>query len=81
VDDAIKFVPDSYKHLFIDVPIDFKREIKTDIIRSLQDLAGVPVSSEGRLFTSKSAYYACIDDRLKHPFTKETFTIATGDSL
>lgn len=81
VDDAIKFVPDSYKHLFIDVPIDFKREFKTDIIRSLQDLAGVPVSSEGRLFTSKSSYYSCIDERLKHPFTKETFTVATGDSL
>jgi hypothetical protein len=37
----------------------------------------------GKLFTSKSAYNACVDQSgfLRHPFTREQPVIATGDSI
>lgn len=80
LDFAISKVPPDYKSLFTKVPEDFKKNFSTNIMRSLQDIAGVSVSPMGRLFTSRPVYNKAIVDYLRHPFTMPTFTIATGDN-
>lgn len=62
---------------FIEVPIDFKRDFEIDLITALQDIASVPTSPLGRLFTSEKYYQKAIVDQ-EYPFVQDEITISTN---
>lgn len=67
-------------NLFIDVPVEYKRDFEKDINRALMDLAGI--SSTGvRKFINAKNYKACITSTRKNPFTKDILTIGLHDKL
>lgn len=78
INQAIYNLSARYKHLFTDVPVDFKESFKVNLVKSLQEIAGVSVAPMGRLFTSRPVYHSVCDSKLEHPFTKETLIISTG---
>lgn len=78
---AISKVPARLKEFFMPIPVDFYSAFKQDINMSLQDIAGVSVAGNDKLFTSREAYQQMEDSRFRHPFYKEQFTISTGDSI
>lgn len=72
-------LPEHMKANFLSVPTDLYVNFETNILKSLQDLAGVSVGSFGKLFTSLSVYNDCITDMLEHPFISESIVISTQD--
>lgn len=85
IDNAINQVPVHHRHLFIDVPVDFKKSFETNLVKALQDIAGVSVAPMGKLFTSKPTFIQACNrgkaEGLKHPFYKDEFTISTGSDI
>lgn len=74
--DALADLSPDVQQYFIQVPIDFKRDFEVNLIKSLQDIASVPVAPLGRLFTSEKYYQrALIPD---YPFTQQEITISTN---
>ena len=61
--------------------MDLKHGFEINIIRSLQDLAGIAISSGGKLFNSPIVYNQCIDENLYHPFISQEIIISTGDDI
>jgi len=66
------------KQFFEPIPIDFKDSFEMNIIKALQDIAGVSASPVGKLFTSRSSYREACKEELSHPFTKDAIILATG---
>nr|DAY17816.1 MAG TPA: terminase [Caudoviricetes sp.] len=81
IEEVIEGLPDAIKNAFIKVPIDFLKVFKDNVVQSLQDIAGISVAHSGRLFSARKVYQDCIIPELEHPFTRETFTIATQDKI
>lgn len=75
--EAYNLVPADIQSRLIKVPVEHKQAFQTDIIIALQDLAGYSVSSANRLFSSYSAYERCLDDSLKHPFSRNEIVLST----
>ncbi|MBO7615019.1 MAG: hypothetical protein J6T15_04925 [Bacilli bacterium] len=65
------------KKRFIEVPMNFYTDFKANIIRSLQDIAGVPVSAMGKLFSNREAYAKAITEELS-PFIQDEIVISTN---
>lgn len=68
--------PDVQKH-FVEVPIDFRKDFETDLITALQDIASVPTSPLGRLFTSVKHYAKAVEN-MESPFMQDKITISTN---
>lgn len=81
IEKVIDTLPNHLQAKFLKVPVDLKRGFEANIMKSLQDLGGVSVSSSGKLFSSVSVYNACINDKFRHPFIQQSITISTGDQL
>lgn len=62
---------------FIQIPIDFKRDFEIDLITALQDIASVPTSPLGRLFTSEKYYQKAVRGQVS-PMTQNCITISTS---
>lgn len=77
----VEKLPPHMADKFIAVPEDLRLNFTTNILKSLQDLAGVSIGSFGKLFTSVTVYRDCIDERMFHPFIQESVTVATGDPI
>lgn len=79
----IDCLPSYLKELLIPVPVTpFRSKFEADINMALQDIAGVSVAPSGRLFSSRELYAkACSENSLTHPFTKDEFTLSTGDNI
>ena len=60
--DAIKLIPERLLNLFVEVPVDFKSSFTNNIVNAIQDIAGIPIAPQGRLFSSKKHYNACLYD-------------------
>ena len=75
---AVEKLPSAYRHLFVAVPIDFKKSFDIDIITSLQDIAGVSVAPTGKLFSARPVYNRACQTGIEHPFYKDRFIISTG---
>lgn len=74
---ALADLPEHIQNMFIQVPIDFKSDFEVDLITALQDIASVPTSPLGRLFTSSKHYGIAVKDMVS-PFTQEEITISTS---
>jgi hypothetical protein len=77
VDTAYRLLPSFIQINLIQIPVEHKNSFETDIIASLQNLAGISVSSSGKLFSSNVAYNNCINNSLQHPFSREQFILST----
>lgn len=67
--------------LVVAIPVDFKDDFRNDLLKSIQDIAGVSTSPTGQLFTSRPLYNKCVSPVLEHPFTKEQVILSTGDKI
>lgn len=79
--DALDELKEAYNDLFGDVPIDFRKDFESNMLRSIQDILGMNTSPTGGLFTSRPKFYANVTDKLEHPFTKDVLVISTDDQL
>jgi hypothetical protein len=70
-------VPELYKDLFVNPPIDFYTQYKTDVYNTLKEVDGVAVQNELKFFTEASMFYSCVNPSLKHPFSKEEIELST----
>ena len=64
---------------FVEVPENFLSDFEANIIRSLQDIAGVPVAAMGKLFSNRDAYARAITDE-ESPFIQDEIVISTAAS-
>ena len=79
--EAIRDITDyEIKKRFIEVPENFKNDFKNDIIRSLQDIAGVPVSATGKLFSNRDSYAKALIGDIS-PFTQDQIIISTASNV
>lgn len=85
IDFTINNAPERVQELFLEVPLNFKKDFKVDIVSALQDIGGVSIAPLGRLFSAKPVYNRAVergrDGGLKHPFYKERFIISTGSDM
>lgn len=81
IDSMVKELPPHQQTKFLAVPVDLRRGFETNIMKSLQDLGGVSVSSQGKLFTSVSVYNSCVSEKFRHPFIQPSIIISTGDKI
>lgn len=76
--EAIQDIQDyDIKKRFIEVPMNFKKEFEGNIIQALQDIAGVPVSATGKLFSNRDSYARALTDE-ESPFTQDQIVISTN---
>ena len=66
------------KKRFIKVPMNFLSEFEGNIIQALQDIAGVPVSATGKLFSNRDSYARALLQDEESPFVQDQITISTG---
>lgn len=77
--EAIKDINDyDIKKRFIEVPMNFYNEFEGNIIQALQDIAGVPVSATGKLFSNRDSYAKALLLDEESPFVQDQITISTG---
>lgn len=76
--EAIKDIVDyDIKKRFIEVPMNFINEFEGNIIQALQDIAGVPVSATGKLFSNRDSYAKALTDE-DSPFIQDQIVISTA---
>lgn len=76
--DAIDDIDDyDIKKRFIKVPMNFISEFEGNIIQALQDIAGVPVSATGKLFSNRDSYAKALTDE-ESPFVQDQIIVSTG---
>lgn len=63
------------------VPGEYRSEFEQDIDKSLRELAGVATESLLPLIHDKGAIARCAIAEHEHPFSRETFSISTGDDI
>lgn len=64
----------------IDVPGEFKGDFVEDIDQALRDIAGVATDNLAPFIRDRKSVLEAKDDRLVHPFTRETISISTEAS-
>ena len=76
--EAIKDITDyDIKKRFIEVPMNFIKEFEGNIIQALQDIAGVPVASTGKLFSNRDRYASALTEEIS-PFIQDEIVVSTG---
>lgn len=76
--EAIQDIQDyDIRKRFIEIPENFRKEFEGNIIQALQDIAGVPVSALGKLFSNRDAYARALTDE-ESPFMQDQIVISTG---
>ena len=77
VKDAIMCIPLELRSQIIDIPIDFITDFRQNLLQSIQDIAGMTVAGEGKLFNNKEVFNKAIYEPEEPAFIKDTFTIST----
>lgn len=76
--EAIQDIKDyEIRKKLIEIPENFRKEFEGNIIQALQDIAGVPVSALGKLFSNRDAYVAALTDE-ESPFLQDQIIVSTG---
>ena len=76
--DAIKDIKEyDVRKRFIEVPMNFRKEFEGNIIQALQDIAGVPVSATGKLFSNRDSYSKALTSE-ESPFTQDQIVVSTN---
>lgn len=77
IKEAVEALPTIIKLKVLSIPLDFYKDFKNNLIKSIQDIAGESVSGQGRLFNNKEIYKKAIYKPEEDAFIKDTFTIST----
>ncbi len=77
VKEAIEFIPIELRNQIVEVPIDFLTDFKQNLLQSIQDIAGMTVAGQGKLFNSKEHFNQALYIPEIPAFTKDTFIIST----
>lgn len=77
VKEAIEYLPQEFRNKIVDVPIDFLTDFRQNLLQSIQDIAGMTVAGEGKLFNSKEHFNKAVYEPEEPAFTKDTFIIST----
>lgn len=72
-------LPDNIASAIKEVPLELYVDFESNLIYSMQNLAGVAVSPSGRLFTSKRKYNDALDENIPYPFVSNKIVLSTGD--
>lgn len=80
VTDAMNLIPERILPLFVAVPIDFRKRFEENIVTAIQDIAGIPIAPQGRLFSSKKHYNACLYD-YDEDIQEVSVNEATGEEI
>lgn len=80
VKDGISRLSQEYRLLIDEVPMDFFNIYNSNIVQGLQDFSGLSVASTGKLFSSYNTFESCVDDNVPVLFSKNEFTIETGNN-
>ena len=76
--EAIQDIKDyEIRKKLIEIPENFRKEFEGNIIQALQDIAGVPVSALGKLFSNRDAYVNALTEE-ESPFLQDQIVISTG---
>lgn len=75
LEDGVNSLPVELRSLIDFVPKDFKNQYEINIVKSLQDFSGFSVDSQGKLFSNRLVFEACVDDNIADLFSKTAFTI------
>lgn len=74
---AINSLPAHVRSVLTDVPSNFYKNYKQNLIKALQDMSGIAVAPIGKLFTARTVYNLALRDG-PQPFTKETIELSTA---
>ena len=77
IQDAIKHIPIELRTQIIEVPTDYLVDFRTNLLQSIQDIAGMTIAGQGKLFNSKENFDKCVYTPEEPAFTKDTFVIST----
>lgn len=77
VKEAIEYIPIELRNQIVAVPIDFLADFRTNLLQSIQDIAGMTVSGQGKLFNNKELFKQAIYEPEEPTFIKDTFIIST----
>lgn len=69
------------RNLFIDPPEDFRPAFKKNVVKALQNQAGVATKLSGKFFTSYVTWKDCICDLIRHPFKQEVISISDKNNI
>lgn len=75
VGDVYGKLPEYVKAFIMPIPVDFLPDFKRDIFGALMNFGGYSVAPTGKLFSNNAIWQSSIDEDLKHPFSRETFSI------
>lgn len=77
VQKAIESIPTELRQQIVEVPIDFLKDFKQNLLQSIQDIAGMTVAGEGKLFNNKELFNKAIYEPEEKAFLKDSFIIST----
>lgn len=77
VKEAIEYIPIELRNQIVEVPIDFITDFKQNLLQSIQDIAGMTVAGQGKLFNSREHFNQAIYVPEEPVFKKDTFIIST----
>ena len=77
VQKAIESIPTELRQQIVGVPIDFLKDFKQNLLQSIQDIAGMTVAGEGKLFNNKELFNKAIYEPEEKAFLKDSFIIST----
>ena len=81
IEEDVKDIQSRFPGLISEVPVDFRSNFHDDMYKAMQDIAGISTAPTGVLFSSRPTYQKCVDPKLEHPFTKDSFVISTKSNL
>ena len=78
---TVQAIAAAFPNDFAEVPIDFYDAFERNIERALKDIAGVPLGGVRGLPIVRDKYRECFKTDRDHPFTRETITLSTADTV
>lgn len=77
IKDDINKIPAEMRNQIVEVPMDYRKDFSQNLLQSIQDIAGMTVAGQGKLFNNKELFDKCIYTPEEPAFLKDTFTIST----
>jgi intein/homing endonuclease len=81
IHEAIRSLPSRVQDSFITAPIDLKHQFESELISSLQGIAGIAVGTKGDFFNNEQVWNRCESESIPFAFNREEPVLSTGDSV
>ena len=77
IKEAIEYLPTEFKNKIVDVPTDYLKDFRQNLLQSIQDIAGMTVAGTGKLFNNQELFNKAVYEPVEKAFLKDTFIIST----